>query len=98
VGVSVGFGAGGVADGVQVALGDGVPEGVGLRGVRVGVGVGTGVRGRQAASSASRLALLSPARTWRRLRRGTRLWSVGSSLKMYSYLHIPNYIPNMFGI
>jgi len=98
VAVPVGVKAGDVADGVQVALGDGVPEGVGPRGVRVGVGVGARVRGRQAASSVSKVALLSPARKRRRLRRCTRLWPLGSSLKIYWYLHIPNYIPRLFGI
>jgi hypothetical protein len=87
-----------VADGVHVALGNGVSEGVGLRGVRVGVGVGEMLRGRQAASNASRLALLNQARKRRRLRCNSRLWSVGSSLKMFWYLHIPNYIPKLFGI
>jgi hypothetical protein len=71
--VPVGVRAGDAVVGVQVALGDGVIEGVGLRGVRVGVGVGATARGRQAARSASRLALLSPANMRRRLRRAPRL-------------------------
>ena len=87
-----------VADGVHVAPGDGVPEGVGPRGVRVGVGVGSNMRGRQAASSAITPALLSALSRRRRLRRVACLWFSGSLLKMVLYPHIPNYIPNMFGI
>jgi len=83
-GVNVAVGNAGVAVGraVEVTAGDGVTVAAGVaadvaagvsvasaRGVRVGVGVGAGVRGRQAATRVERPAALSPSRKARRLRR-----------------------------
>jgi hypothetical protein len=103
VGVAVGGSVGSGGLGVSVGRGvfglgvtDGVPPGAavalddGLRGVRVGVGVGTGVRGRQPASNSSNPVLPSACSSSRRLMRCS--WA---GFERWLILHVSSYIPSI---
>ena len=100
VDVSTGVGGGNVAVETRLAVavgGDvGVPVGPKERGVRVGVGVGGGVRAGQPARTTKTTALIATARSTRQLNRVCVFFMFGSLIAYVSLFQ--KHIPILFGI